>query len=155
MFWVILHCILCQVTTQYEWSYKSRNLPLKNNLCFPAFFYMFYCYYPKLGQSIRIIQVVCLMQWSSHRMANGYHSRINENNLRLRPNALESRKRMDRKDIGKGAAYQCPYAHFSTHADGLLCVDKALLITAQRTCIYNGCYIFSLFRAMYLAIQNG
>ena len=81
-------------------------------------------------------------------MANGYHSRINENNLRLRPNALESRKRMDRKDIGKGAAYQCPYAHFSTHADGLLRVDKALLITAQRTCIYNGCYIFSLFRAI-------
>ena len=36
-----------------------------------------------------------------------------------------------------------------------LCVDKALLITAQRTCIYNGYYIFSLFRAMYLAIQDG
>ena len=42
-------------------------------------------------------------------------SRINENNPRLRSNTLESRKRMDRKDIGQGAAYQCPYAHFSTH----------------------------------------
>ena len=104
-------------------------------------------------------------------------SRINENNLRLRSNALDSRKRMDRKDIGQGAADQCPYAHFpthgrcffcvlisskarssisqTTHADNLLRVDKALLITAQRTCIYNGCYIFSLFRAMYLAIRDG
>lgn len=44
---------------------------------------------------------------------------------------------------------------FQHTADGLLCVDKALLITAQRTCIYNGCYIFSLFRAMYLAIRDG
>lgn len=44
---------------------------------------------------------------------------------------------------------------FQYTADGLLRVDKALLITAQRTCIYNGCYIFSLFRAMYLAIQDG
>ena len=88
-------------------------------------------------------------------MANGYHNRINESNLRLRSNALESRNRMDRKDIEQGAADQCPYAHFSTHADGLLRVDKALLITAQRTCIYNGYYIFSLFRAMYLAIQDG
>ena len=88
-------------------------------------------------------------------MANGYHSRINENNPRLRSNALVSRKHFDRKDIEQGAAYQCPYAHFSTHADSLLCVDKALLITAQRICIHNGCYIFSLFRAMYLAIQDG
>ena len=124
MFWVILHCILCQVTTQYEWSYKSRNLPLKNNLCFPAFFYMFYCYYPKLGQSIRIIQVVCLMQWSSHRMANGYHSRINENNPRLRSNALESRKRMDRKDIGQGQPTNVHTLIFQHTADVFSRVDK-------------------------------
>ena len=104
-------------------------------------------------------------------------SRINENNPRLRSNALVSRKHFDRKDIEQGVAYQCPYAHFPTHADVFsrvdkfestgfnfsnntrqmffLCVDKALLITAQRTCIYNGCYIFSLFRAMYLAIRDG
>lgn len=88
-------------------------------------------------------------------MANGYHSRINENNPRLRSNALESRKRMDRKDIEQELPTNVHTLIFQHTADGLLRVDKALLITAQRTCIYNGCYIFSLFRAMYLAIQDG
>lgn len=88
-------------------------------------------------------------------MANGYHSRINERNLRLRSNALESRKHMDRKDIGQELPTNVHTLIFQHTADVFLRVDKALLITAQRTCIYNGCYIFSLFRAMYLAIQDG
>lgn len=97
-----------EVTNQEIYHWTTISVSLLSSICSIVSI-------PKLGQSIRIIQVVCLMQWSSHSMANEYHSRINENNLRLRPNALESRKRMDRKDIGKGAAYQCPYAHFSTH----------------------------------------
>ena len=103
-------------------------------------------------------------------------SKINENNPRLRSNALESRKRMGRKDIGQELPTNVHTLIFQHTADVFLrvkfdstgfnfsnntrqmfflCVDKALLITAQRICIYNGCYIFSLFRAMYLAIRDG
>ena len=103
-------------------------------------------------------------------MANEYHSRSNESNLRLRSNALVSRKHMDRKDIGQELPTNVHTLIFQHTVDGLLRVDKfestgfnfsnntrhmfflrvdkALLITAQRTCIYNGCYIFSLFQAI-------
>ena len=148
VFCVKLQRNMNEVTNQGIYHWTTISVSLLSSICSIVSI-------PKLGQSIRIIQVVCLMQWSSHSMANGYHSRINENNPRLRSNALESRKRMDRKDIEQELPTNVHTLIFQHTADGLLRVDKALLITAQRTCIYNGCYIFSLFRAMYLAIQDG